>query len=76
MNFQRIEKIATHILILITVGAFAIKPAIEISTTPLGGGMVDKLLNASSYLILFSLIAYYWKGFLYVSSKNLLQILL
>ena len=76
MNFQRIEKVATHILILITVGAFAIKPAIEISTTPLGGGMVDKLLNASSYLILFSLIAYYWKGFLYVSSKNLLQILL
>ena len=76
MNFQRIEKVATHILILITVGALAIKPAIEVSTTPLGGGIVDKLLNAVSYLILFSLITYYWKGFLYVSSKNLFQILL
>ncbi|MEL6458838.1 MAG: O-antigen ligase family protein [Cyanobacteria bacterium J06621_15] len=76
MNFRLIEKLATHTLILITVGALAIKPAIEVSQTPLGGAAVDKLLNALSYLILFCLITYYWKGFLYVSSKSMLQILL
>lgn len=76
MNLQRTEKIATFILILITVGALAIKPALEISPTPLGGAAVDKLLNASSYLILFSLTVYYWKGFLYVSFKGKFQLLL
>ena len=76
MNFQRTEKVATLILILITVGAFAIKPAQEISATPLGGAAIDKLLNAISYLILFGLMTYYWKGFLYVSSKGIFQLLL
>ncbi|MEM6399201.1 MAG: O-antigen ligase family protein [Cyanobacteria bacterium P01_D01_bin.116] len=76
MNFQRTEKVATLILILITVGAFAIKPAQEISATPLGGAAIDKLLNATSYLILFGLMTYYWKGFLYVSSKGIFQLLL
>ncbi len=76
MKIERLEKTATLILILITVGAFAIKPAQEISATPLGGAAVNKFLNASSYLILFALIAYYWKGFLYVSSKGIFQLLL
>ena len=76
MNIQKFEKPATIILILITVGALAIKPAHEISGTPLGGAAVDKLLNALSYLILFVLIANYWKGILYVSSKGIFQILL
>lgn len=76
MNLQRTEKLATIVLILITIGAFAIKPAQEISPNPLGGAAVDKLLNALSYLILSGLIAYYWKGFLYVSSKGTFQLLL
>ncbi|MGB3760974.1 MAG: O-antigen ligase [Rivularia sp. (in: cyanobacteria)] len=76
MKFKQIEKIATLILILITVGAFAIKPVHEISPNPLGGAFVDKILNASSYLILFALITYYWKGFLYVGSKSIFQMLL
>lgn len=76
MKFERVEKLATIILILITVGAFAIKPVHEISANPLGGGAINKLLNASSYLILFGLMIYYWKGFLYVSSKGVFQILL
>ncbi|MDY6900137.1 MAG: O-antigen ligase family protein, partial [Cyanobacteriota bacterium] len=76
MNLHRTEKLATLLLILITVGALAIKPAQEISGTPLGGAAVDKLLNATSYLILFALITYYWKGFLYVSSKGIFQLLL
>ncbi|AFY57857.1 lipid A core-O-antigen ligase-like enyme [Rivularia sp. PCC 7116] len=76
MNLHRTEKLATIILILITVGAASIKPAQEISPNPLGGAAVDKLLNALSYLILSGLIAYYWKGFLYVSSKGIFQLLL
>ncbi len=76
MKFKQIEKLATLILILITVGAFAIKPVHEISPNPLGGAFVDKILNASSYLILFALITYYWKGFLYVGSKSIFQMLL
>ena len=76
MNLQRIEKITTLILILITVGAFSIKPVHEISANPLGGAAVDKLLNALSYLLLFGLLTYYWKGFLYISSKSIFQLLL
>lgn len=76
MNIHKFEKPATIILILITVGALAIKPAYEISGTPLGGAAVDKLLNALSYLILFVLIANYWKRILYVSSKSIFQMLL
>ncbi len=76
MKFQRFEKIATLILILIAVGALAIKPAIEISPTPLGGAFIDQLLNMTSYLILLILIAKYWKGFAYVGSKGIFQILL
>ncbi|MEO1433794.1 MAG: O-antigen ligase family protein [Cyanobacteria bacterium J06633_8] len=76
MNLHRTEKLATIILILITVGAASIKPVHEISPNPLGGAAVDKILNALSYLILSGLIAYYWKGFLYVSSKGIFQLLL
>ena len=76
MKVERIEKLATLVLILITVGALAIKPVHEISENPLGGAMVDKLLNATSYLILFALIAKYWKGFIYVGSKGVFQLLL
>ncbi|MEA5597409.1 O-antigen ligase [Rivularia sp. UHCC 0363] len=76
MKIERLEKLATLILILITVGAFAIKPAIEISSSPLGGASVDTLLNALSYLILSILIANYWKGFIYVSSKGVFQLIL
>ncbi|MGB3652387.1 MAG: O-antigen ligase family protein [Rivularia sp. (in: cyanobacteria)] len=76
MKIERLEKLATLVLILIAVGAFAIKPAHEISGNPLGGAFVDKILNGLSYLILFALIANYWKGFLYVSSKGIFQLLL
>ena len=76
MKIERLEKLATLILILITVGAFAIKPAQEISANPLGGASVDTLLNALSYLILSILIGNYWKGFLYVSSKGVFQLIL
>jgi O-antigen ligase len=76
LKTERLEKLATLVLILIAVGALAIKPAHEISGNPLGGAFVDKLLNALSYLILSVLIANYWKGFLYVSSKGIFQLLL
>ncbi|MEM6404019.1 MAG: O-antigen ligase family protein, partial [Cyanobacteria bacterium P01_D01_bin.116] len=76
MKTERIEKLATLVLILIAVGAFAIKPAHEISGNPLGGAFVAKSLNPLSYLILFPLIANYWKGFIYVGSKGIFQILL
>lgn len=76
MKIERIEKLATLLLILITVGALAIKPVHEISENPLGGAIIDKLLNAISYLILSVLIANYWKGFIYVGSKGVFQLLL
>ncbi len=38
MKVKLSEKILTVILLLIAVGALAIKPAQEISPTPLGGG--------------------------------------
>ncbi len=76
MKFQQLEKPATLLLILISVGALAIKPAIEISPSPLGGAFVDQLLNMISYLILLILIIYYWKGFAYVGSKNIFQFFL
>ena len=76
MKTERIEKLATLVLILIAVGAFEIKPAHEISGNPLGGAFVAKSLNPLSYLILFPLIANYWKGFIYVGSKGIFQILL
>jgi exopolysaccharide production protein ExoQ len=70
------EKILTIILLLIAVGALAIKPAQEISSTPLGGGIVDPLLNLISYSILFYFLLRHWKGFFYVGSKGILQLLL
>ena len=76
MNVQQIEKPATLILILIAVGALSIKPAQEISPNPLGGAFVDQLLNLLSYLILFFLIVNYWKGFAYVGSKGVFQLIL
>ncbi|MBF2014113.1 MAG: O-antigen ligase family protein [Rivularia sp. T60_A2020_040] len=76
MKIERIEKLATLVLILITVGALTIKPVHEISEHPLGGAIIDKLLNAISYLILSVLIANYWKGFIYVGSKGVFQLLL
>lgn len=76
LNFKRLEKLATLILILIAVGAASIKPAVEISATPLGGAFVDRILNALSYLILFALISHYWKGFLYVATKGIFQLLI
>jgi exopolysaccharide production protein ExoQ len=76
MKVKLSEKILTIILLLISVGALAIKPAQEISSAPLGGAIVDPLLNAVSYGILFYLILCYWKGFFYVGSKGVLQLLL
>ncbi|MEO0969312.1 MAG: O-antigen ligase [Cyanobacteria bacterium J06639_18] len=76
MKIQRIEKIITLTLILIAVGALAIKPAQEVSPNPLGGASVDTLLNLLSYLLLSILIAKYWKGFAFVASRSVFQILL
>jgi O-antigen ligase len=76
VKVQLPEKILTIILLLITVGALAIKPAQEISSVPLGGAIVDTLLNAVSYAILFYLILRHWKGFFFVGSKGVLQLLL
>ena len=76
MKVKLSEKILTVILLLIAVGALAIKPAQEISPTPLGGAIVDTLLNAVSYAILIYLILRLWKGFIYVGSKGVLQLLL
>ncbi len=76
MKVKLSERILTIILLLITVGALAIKPAQEISANPIGGAIVDPLLNALSYAILFYLILCHWKGFFYVGSKGILQLLL
>jgi exopolysaccharide production protein ExoQ len=76
MRVKLSEKILTIILLLISVGALAIKPAQEVSSTPLGGAIIDPLLNALSYAILFYLILCHWKGFFYVGSKGVLQLLL
>ncbi|BDA71919.1 O-antigen polymerase [Rivularia sp. IAM M-261] len=76
MKVQLPEKILTVILLLITAGALAIQPAQEISSVPLGGAIVDTLLNAVSYAILFYLILRHWKGFFFVGSKGVLQLLL
>jgi exopolysaccharide production protein ExoQ len=76
VKVQLPEKILTVILLLITVGALAIKPAQEISSEPLGGAIVDPLLNAISYAILIYLILRHWKGFFFVGTKGVLQLLL
>lgn len=76
MKVQLPEKILTIILLLITAGALGIKPAQEISSVPLGGAIVDTLLNAVSYAILFYLMLRHWKGFFFVGSKGVLQLLL
>ncbi len=76
MKVKLSEKILTIILLLITVGALAIKPAQEVSPTPLGGAIVDTLLNALSYAILFYLILRHWRGFFFVGTKGVLQITL
>ncbi|MBF2067412.1 MAG: O-antigen ligase family protein [Calothrix sp. C42_A2020_038] len=76
MKVKLSEKILTIILLLITVGALAIKPAQEISPVPLGGAVVEPLLNVLSYGILFYLILCHWRGFFFVGSKGVLQLLL
>lgn len=76
MNAKTRETILTIFLILVSAGVLTIKPAQEISMSPLGGDKVDTLLNIVSYLILFYLIVIYWKSFLYVITKNPLQFLL
>jgi O-antigen ligase len=70
------EKLLTILLIFISVGTLAIRPAQEISMSPLGGKIVDNLLNLISYLILFYFILLYWKSFLYVITKGKLQFFL
>jgi O-antigen ligase len=70
------EKLLTILLILISVGTLAIRPAQEISLSPLGGSIVDNLLNLISYAILFYFLILYWKGFLYVITRGKLQFLL
>jgi exopolysaccharide production protein ExoQ len=70
------EKVLTILLIFISVGTLSIRPAQEISLSPLGGSIVDNLLNLISYAILFYFILLYWKGFLYVVTKGKLQFLL
>ena len=76
MKVKLSEKLLTILLILISVGTLAIRPAQEISLSPLGGSIVDNLLNLISYLILFYLLILYWKGFLYVITRGKLQFLL
>lgn len=76
MQVTRAEKMATIILILIVVGALAISPPQEISLSPIGGKLVDPLLNLLSYFILFVLILGYWKAFVYVGSRGIFQIAL
>ncbi|MBD2251350.1 O-antigen ligase family protein [Nostoc parmelioides] len=76
MNVKLPEKILTILLLLIAVGALTIHPAQEISTSPLGGDKLDTLFNIVSYLILFFFIISYWKGFLYVITKDPLQFIL
>ncbi|MBD0261873.1 MAG: O-antigen ligase family protein [Tolypothrix sp. Co-bin9] len=76
MKVKLSEKLLTILLMLISVGTLAIRPAQEISLSPLGGSIVDNLLNLISYLILFYFLILYWKGFLYVISRGKLQFLL
>jgi O-antigen ligase len=76
MSAKTKETLLTIFLILVSAGILTIKPAQEISLSPLGGDKVDTLLNIISYLILFYLILLYWKNFLYVVTKNPLQFLL
>jgi exopolysaccharide production protein ExoQ len=70
------EKLLTILLIFISVGTLSIRPAQEISLSPLGGSRVDTLLNLTAYAILFYFLILYWKGFLYVVTKSKLQFLL
>lgn len=76
MKVKLSEKLLTILLILISVGTLSIRPAQEISLSPLGGSIVDNLLNLISYSILFYFILLYWKSFLYVITKGKLQFFL
>ncbi|MBC6429493.1 O-antigen ligase family protein [Nostoc sp. HG1] len=76
MNVKITEKILTILLLLIAVGAFTIRPAQELSMSPLGGDKLDTLFNIVSYLILFYFLTSYWKGFIYVITRSPLQFLL
>ncbi|MBD2504257.1 O-antigen ligase family protein [Anabaena azotica] len=76
MNTRTREIILTIFLILASAGVLTIKPAQEISMSPLGGDKIDTLLNIISYLILFYFLLIHWKKFLYVITKNPLQFLL
>ena len=76
MNVKLIERILTILLLLIAVGALTIHPAQEVSMSTLGGDKVDTLFNIISYLILCYFLLSYWKGFIYVITKNPLQFFL
>jgi exopolysaccharide production protein ExoQ len=76
MSAKTKETLLAIFLILVSAGVLTIKPAQEISMSPIGGDKVDTLLNIISYLILFYLSLIYWKSFLYVVTRNPLQFLL
>ncbi|BCL39275.1 O-antigen ligase family protein [Nostoc sp. MS1] len=76
MSAKTKETLIAIFLILVSAGVLTIKPAQEISMSPIGGDKVDTLLNIISYLILFYLSLIYWKSFLYVVTRNPLQFLL
>ncbi|MEH1970643.1 O-antigen ligase family protein [Nostoc sp.] len=76
MKVKLTEKILTILLLLIAVGALTIHPAQEVSMSTLGGDKLDTLFNIVSYLILFYFLISYWKGFIYVTTRNPLQFFL
>ncbi|MBW4424390.1 MAG: O-antigen ligase family protein [Nostoc desertorum CM1-VF14] len=76
MKVKLTEKLLTILLLLIAVGALTIHPAQEVSMSTLGGDKVDTFFNIVSYSILFYFVISYWKGFIYVITKNPFQVLL
>ena len=76
MSIHQLEKIVTILVLAIYVGVFKIKPPREVSVEILGGSFVGVIVNSLHYLLLFFLIIRNWKKCIYVSTKNIILLLM